>query len=552
METDSEKASALSSQYKTVFTVDNGIMPPCQQYMPLDSLTDIEITERDIVRAIKNMNADSSPGFDKIYPKLVKNIAPYIIKPLHKIFTRSMHESTIPEDWLTSIIIPIFKKNGKPSLCSSYRPINLTSCVSKILERVIYQKMLAYLKSNNLISKAQHGFLAKKSTITNLLTCTYEWAKLLNNKQPFDIVYIDYEKAFDKVPHPKLFYKLTKLGFGGQILAWLKMFITRRKQCVRVRNSYSNYEGVDSGVAQGTLLGPLMFLLYLSDVTSAINEESCSIILYADDSKIYGNCKMEEDCHELNQNLLSLQDWCAKWQLSINSDKCEILRVGRGNINFEYEINGNIIPSSDNCKDLGVHVGKDLYYRDHYNIVARNNHHLCKQFRTAFASKNIEFLLFLYKTYIMPKIEYASSIWSPYLKKDVDLIENIQRKFTKFLPGMFNKPYYERMLSLQMQTLEERRIYLDLILLYKIYHGLVDMEFSKFCSLSTSNTRGHPLKLNVVGSRVNCHKYHFFNRTIKVWNDVPANIITIDSLNLFKKRIFEYDVKKFCIGRALT
>ena len=152
----------------------------------------------------------------------------------------------------------------------------------------------------------------------------------------------------------------------------------------------------------------------------------------------------------------------------------------------------------------------------------------------------------------MPKIEYASSIWSPYLKKDVDLIENIQRKFTKFLPGMFNKPYYERMLSLQMQTLEERRIYLDLILLYKIYHGLVDMEFSKFCSLSTSNTRGHPLKLNVVGSRVNCHKYHFFNRTIKVWNDVPANIITIDSLNLFKKRIFEYDVKKFCIGRALT
>ena len=198
---------------------------------------------------------------------------------------------------------------------------------------------------------------------------------------------------------------------------------------------------------------------------NAVNENSCSIILYAYDSKVYGKCKADEECNELSRNISSLQDWCADWQLSINSDKCEILRVGRRNHTFEYEINGNILPSRDYCKDLGVYVGNDLYYRHHYQIVARNNHYLCKQFRNAFASKNIEFLLLLYKTYIMPKIEYASSIWSPYYKKDIDLIENIQRKFTKFLPGMFEKSYGERIQTLQMHTLEERRLYLDIILL---------------------------------------------------------------------------------------
>ena len=152
----------------------------------------------------------------------------------------------------------------------------------------------------------------------------------------------------------------------------------------------------------------------------------------------------------------------------------------------------------------------------------------------------------------MPKIEYASSIWSPYYKKDIDLIENIQRKFTKFLPGMFEKSYGERIQTLQMHTLEERRIYLDLILLYKIYHGLIDIDFNKYCSINTSRTRGHPLKLNFVASRINCHKHHFFNRIVKIWNDVPSEIIMIETLKKFKERIFEYDVTKFCIGRAFT
>ena len=183
-------------------------------------------------------------------------------KPLLKIFKVSLEESRVPDDWVNSIIIPIYKKNKKPSMCASYRPINLTCSASKIFERIIYLKIINYLRENDLISSSQHGFLSKKSTLTNLLACTFDWVTYFNDKKACDIIYIDYEKAFDKVPHRKLIYKLGKLGFGGRLLSWVEFFITKRRQSVRVRNSYSQYVEVDSGVAQGTLLGPLLFILY--------------------------------------------------------------------------------------------------------------------------------------------------------------------------------------------------------------------------------------------------------------------------------------------------
>ena len=154
---------------------------------------------------------------------------------------------------------------------------------------------MGYLRENNLISKAQHGFLTKLSSVTNLLSCTFDWVTYFNERRAFDIVYIDYEKAFDKVSHSKLLYKLSRLGFGGNVLRWIKCFMTERMQTVRVNKCISRLQSVDSGVAQGTLLGPLMFILILNGVENVVDEESPSLILYADDSKMYG---LRENCRE--------------------------------------------------------------------------------------------------------------------------------------------------------------------------------------------------------------------------------------------------------------
>ena len=309
-------------------------------------------------------------------------------------------------------------------------------------------------------------------------------------------------------------------------------------------------ERVDSGVAQGTLLGPLLFILFLNGVENVVDQENCSLFLYADDSKIYGMSGNIEEAQLMQDNLTILTQWCDSWQLSINLEKCEVLHVGSKNVQFQYEMNGTNIAVKSCCRDLGVLVDDNLYYRSHYENIAKNGHYNCKQFKNAFANRNIDFLLFLYTTYILPKIEYASNVWSPYYKKDVDLIENVQRKFTKLLPGMFDKSYEERRVELGLITLEERRIHSDLVLVYKIIHNLVDIPFEKYFVFSSSRTRGHPYKLSVPFSRVNCHKYHFFNRIVNMWNHVPEDIVIAEKLCLFKSKISTYNVKPYCIGRA--
>ena len=260
---------------------------------------------------------------------------------------------------------------------------------------------------------------------------------------------------------------------------------------------------------------------------------------------IQSNIKLQED-------ILKLEAWCNSWQLSINEDKSEVLRLGTHNPHFPYTLNGTVIPTKSSCRDLGVQIGENAYYRKHYETKTRTCHFLCKQFRSSFATNDKEFLVFLFRTYIIPKIEYASNVWSPYYKKDINTLENVQRKFTKFLPGMFRKSYLQRMAELGLITLEERRIYLDSILMYKIVHGLVEIDFGKYFSINTVGTRGHPYKLNVLGSRINCHKYHFFNRIVRIWNSLPSEIVNKEKLCMFKDIIYTFDVKTFCIGRAFT
>ena len=160
------KCAALSNHYKTVYTTDNQMLPECTRLMPEDSFTDLDLTESDIVEAMKDMNSDNSPGYDNMFPKLLKNISCYILS----LFRKSMQDESIPNDWITSIIVPVYKRNRKPNACASYRPINLTCCVSKIFERIIHKKMLQYLKENDLIYESQHGFLTMRLTITNLLS----------------------------------------------------------------------------------------------------------------------------------------------------------------------------------------------------------------------------------------------------------------------------------------------------------------------------------------------------------------------------------------------
>ena len=248
----------------------------------------------------------------------------------------------------------------------------------------------------------------------------------------------------------------------------------------------------------------------------------------------------------------SVVEYLTDWQLSVNSSKTELLHIGRINPGHPYVINQSEISPSIVCRDLGFLMSNDMSFGAHYSKLIRNSSFRLKQFRLSFLSKDRNFLIFLYTTYIRPILESGSVIWSPHYLQDIDRLENVQRNFTKYLAGLYNLSYQDRLTVLNLHSLESRRIYFDLIMTYKIINNLIDLNFDDFFAFSNSCTRGHSLKLNINYSRINCRKYFFSNRVVPIWNSLSEDIVTSRNLLAFKNKIYVFDVSAFCRGRAYT
>ena len=230
--------------------------------------------------------------------------------------------------------------------------------------------MMEFLYHNSLISSCQHGFLSKKSTGTNLLVYLDELSKMLDRGNKLDALYIDLAKAFDSVSHMKLVHKLNCIGIKGTLNLWFQNFLSDRLQCVRVGNNVSSLETVVSGIPQGTILGPLLFIVYVNDMVDVVRTNKIS--LYADDSKLYGISNTVEDCETIKEDLILMKEYLDLWQLKVNIEKCEILSFGNNNDLNEYVLDGNIIEQKNCAKDLGLYISKDLSFRRHYSIIIRN------------------------------------------------------------------------------------------------------------------------------------------------------------------------------------
>ena len=555
-DSDFQKALALSDQYKSVYNPDNGDRPICEQKVPENSFCQINVTENEILAAINQMNVDNASGPDEVNAKFINEIKCFLIFPLKLIFQNSFNTGTVPYSWRKGIITPIYKNNRKPHDPASYRPVCLTSVIGKLAERVLLYSMLAYMHQNNLISPAQHAFIVKKSTGTNLLECLNEWTTAIDHKMPVDIMYIDLEKAFDSVPHAKLLYKLRKVGVGGIILKWLASFLTQREHCVRVNDAQTPYEVVESGIAQGTILGPMMFILYINDVVDL--SLSSKVILYADDAKIYRTVLDQNDTAALQDDINKVSEYFTSWQLRINTRKCDIIHLGRTNPKCDYMIENHGLQASRSCRDLGIKVSQDEKFSLHILDITRSAFFRLRQLNLAFSCKDAEFQKHMFTTYVRPLLESNTYVWSPHLLKDIDALEAVQKRFTRNIPQLAEKTYLERLQHLGLTSLEERRIIFDLTLVYKMFHGLIDLKIEDFFTLNQNSTRGHNFKLNVCYSRVNYRKYFFSNRIVPIWNNLPSDSVNSQSLYAFKKSVNRYGLISFIVsddakrGHAIT
>lgn len=534
LESKEQIAECFAEQFESVYTVlnPNTIKPtlPLTTY----SRTEIDIiifTPEKVEAAIKSLKPHSSAGLDEITPVFLQNCVHVLKEPLSDKLNIIMSTGEFPVAWKRAVVTPIYKKGNK-QLAENYRPISLTSTLCKCMEKIIARELTEFLLENVLPAQ-QHGFLPGKSTFTNLLTRLNEWTLADDNHEPIDVIYLDFAKAFDKIPTEFLLYKLQHFGIRGKLLRLLEGFLTERTFQVRIDSSLSKEHKVHSGVPQGSVLGPLLFIAYLSDLYLGIHTNSAS---FADDGNLYTNPLLHHAA--LQADLNHVKRWTQEWKMPLNDSKCAVLHIGQNNPNINYFFEQTEITSVKKQKDLGITITTDLKWETHITQMTKKANSMIYLIQIAFKGLSKEMILKLYKTYVRPKLEYVQTIWNPYYVKDIEQIERVQRRITRLPQELKDLPYEERLAILDLTTLRERRTRGDLIETYKILNGHYKCNLRGIYHISqNTNLRGHDQKL----AKEKCNKLlrrnFLTNRVVYHWNRLSTDTINSTSKNQFKNRL---------------
>ena len=538
---DRETAVRLNQYFSEVFTKDDeqGIdISLCKDNSFIPQMDELIINDNDIKKQLKALKRDTASGPDNMIPRVLIEIQNEIVQPLSKIFSFSLQYSDLPADWRDALVIPIFKKGSKRE-AGNYRPVSPTSVVCKMMETILRDKIMNHLLTNKLISDAQYGFLPGRSCTLQLLNMLDIWTQQLDLNKNIDIIYTDLRKAFDSVSHNKLMVKLDFLNFDPKILNWIGNFLYNRRQRVRVQSEVSNWTHVLSGVPQGSVLGPVLFLIYINDMVDVISYSLIS--LFADDTKLSNTIGRLEDASYLQSDLDSIVQWSKKWSLRFNPQKCKVLHLGKHNEKFSYSMmeDGNriILDQVPFEKDLGVYIDQDLSFNKHIGEAIGKANRILGLIRRSFKYLTAEIFVHLYKTLLRPFVEYSSPVWSPYKKKDIILIEGIQRRATKLVSEINHLSYPNRLKFLGLHTLEYRRLRADLIQVYKILTKKENVDPEMFFQIrGNERTRGHKFKLNKQ-SNTNIRKHFFTNRIVDSWNALPSDVVEVETVLNFKTKL---------------
>jgi ribonucleases P/MRP protein subunit RPP40 len=454
--------------------------------------------------------------------------------PLAALFNMSLESGEVPVDWKDAGVTPLFKK-GKKYDVQNYRPVSMTCIVCKIMESILKDVMVKHLERANLIRDSQHGFTRGRSCLTNLLEFFEDVTEHLDEGKPVDIIYLDFSKAFDKVPHERLFSKIRAHGIGGQILLWVKNWLTGRRQKVGINQSYSEWEDVISGVPQGSVLGPLLFLIYINDLDIGINSK---LVKFADDTKLGRGVSTDQEVEALKMDLQKMFEWSQDWQMLFNTDKCKVIHMGRNNKEVVYKMGSHEIGKSVQEKDLGIIIDKSGKSSEQCIMAAKKANSILGMIKRNIKFKSKQVIVKLYKALVRPRLEYCIQVWSPYLRKDINMLERVQRRATRMVAGLQDLSYEERLKQTNLLPLDKRRVRGDLIEVFKIMKGFDKIDYRKFFEISTvEKTRGHSLKLVKKCCNGERRKQFFSQRVINIWNGLPQCVVQADSVNSFKNKL---------------
>ena len=534
-------AEILSNQYRKVFSRPAPITLNLLN-QPQNSISDISFNERSIVRAIDELSNNSAPGEDRFPAVFLKSCKHQLAKPLYLIWRRSLDCGEIPQMLKQSTITPIHK-GGSRKEAKNYRLVALTSHLIKIFEKVIRSHIVDFIESNSLLNPNQHGFRAGHSCLSQLLQHHDKITSMLEEGWNVDVVYLDFAKAFDKVDLGITLQKLHNMGITGKVFTWIQAFLRDRQQCVVVGGKKSEFVPVPSGVPQGSVIGPLLFLILLTDIDSSVDFSSVSS--FADDTRILSGIRDMDDVANLQADLDAIFTWATRNNATFNSEKFECLRYGR-NESIKEDTNylsntGTTIQHKDCVKDLGVTVSHDATFTKHIREITSSANLKCGWILRTFKTRDRLLLLTLWKSLVVPILDYCCQLWSPNSPGVIQGLENVQKNYLNKIAGMSDLDYWEQLRSLNLLSLQRRRERYICIYVWKILEGLVP----NFGLHSKINARRGRHCVVPITSKIGSQKFQTirFNSMgvlgPRLFNHLPAHIRDISgcSVNTFKNAL---------------
>ena len=525
-----------------------------------DGLFDINFDHIKIRHLLSAINSNKACGPDGIHGKILKHCAVSLAFPLSMLFKLSYNSGSLPRDWKVANVVPVYKKGSKDNI-ENYRPISLTSLVMKTFERILKEELL--LRTAHLLDARQHGFLNNRSCTTNMVNFIDGVVLSINDTRTLstDVVYFDFSKAFDSVNHDRILMKLKDMyGIDGRFLKFIKNYLQGREQSVVIENCVSTSQPVISGVPQGSILGPILFVLFINDLPAGLNPGT-ELALYADDTKIWRGISSDNDHRILQEDINYLNDWATLNKMKFHPMKCKVISIHSKPsplailpfVGFHYHLGESLLDYAENEKDLGVIVNTRLNFNDQQeNLISKASQQFGLVKRTCNFVNDIRRRRVLYLTLIRSQFEHCSPIWRPCYETMLEKFENFQKKCIKWilseeeLSYRYGDTYIRKCKQVRILPLRLRFKLNDLILFHKIINGLVPISLPGYLEWFDGSSRlrnSHLDHMSLVSSIVPSKngsksiEKSFFYRTHSVWNSVPLEIRELGSVSLFKSKL---------------